>query len=129
MSAFNRQSLPAWLHHHRGRTIVIRARRSSLSLTGVCEGVEDLDACSTEFTSCTIHMAVPKAEASITLHDTALSLHVLLRDPGSGRCVLSVPMTIAYSDVILELEEDRERAQQLEQEAKTAPSTPYRLLH
>lgn len=129
MSAFNRQSLLAWLHQHRGRAIAIRARRSSLALTGVCEGVEDLDACSTEYTSCAIRMAVPDAEVSITLHDTALSLHVLLRDPASGRTAFSVPVTIAYPDLILELAEDRERAARRGREAEPALSTPYRLLH
>lgn len=127
MSAFNRSSLLAWLHRHNGQSIVIRAQRSTLAITGVCEGIEDLDACSTEFTVCAVKTSLPNGEVSLTLHDTALSLHVLLRDPQGGQTAISVPVTVAYSELILELEEERRRKGR--RPKAEALSTPYRLLH
>jgi hypothetical protein len=125
MAGFTRQSLLAWLARHQGRAIALKARGSSLSLTGVCEGVEELDACSAEFTACRVRLSAPHAELSLTLHDTALALHLLMRDPENGRTMLSLPITISYADLILEPGQARRRGKQKD----PALSNPYRLLH
>jgi hypothetical protein len=133
MAGFTRQSLLAWLARHRGRAIALKARGSSLSLTGVCEGVEELDACNTEFTACLVRLSAPYAELSLTLHDTALALHLLLRDPERGRTMLSLPITISYADLILApaAAERREpgQARRRGKQKDPALSNPYRLLH
>jgi hypothetical protein len=130
MAGFTKQSLLAWLARERGERIVLKARASSLYLAGVCEDVEELDACSTEFTSCHVRLRAPGAELSLTLHDTALALHALLRDPQSGGTALSLPMTLSYADVILEREADsRESAEEERRRLESLRATPYRLLH
>lgn len=131
MSGYTKQALLTWLHRHQGRSIVLRARRSSFSVAGVCEGLEDLDACNTEYTVCAIRSAAAGVEISLTLHDTALSLHVLLRDPRSDEALLSLPVTLSYADAILELEEERAIAHAARRKRHQEPalSTPYRLLH
>ena len=141
MPGFTRKTLLAWLQRHRGKRIVLHAERSALSLAGVCEGLEELDACSTEFMSCNLRLATPGAEAALTLHETALAVHVLLRDPASGRTEVSLPVTLPYGDVIVALEEEasgvdaakagapKSAAAEKRRRKPESPTTPYRLLH
>ena len=127
MDRGTRESILEWLKAHRGRLITLRAGGTALSVTGVCEGVEELDACSAEFQSSIVNLGVDQSEVSLTFHESALSLHVLLRHPDSGRTVLSAPLTIPYGEAILELAKTPTAAE--EREPEGAARSPYRLLH
>jgi len=127
MTRLSRTTMLDWLHAQRGQRIRLGAKASALRLTGWCEGLEDLDACSTEFVSCHIRLSDPQAEATLTLHDTAVSLLVLVRTSPAGAVELSVPFTIPYGDLVLESSAELKAAA----EEKSAPPlvSPYRLLH
>jgi len=128
MAKLSRTTVLDWLHKHRGQRIRIGAAASTLRLTGRCEGLEELDACSTEFVSCPVRLSDPLAEATLTLHDTAISLLVLVRGASGGSVELSVPVTIPYGDLVLEKAETA--AATSPRQAGPAPLvTPYRLLH
>jgi hypothetical protein len=126
MTQASRITVLDWLHAQREQRIRLGANGSALRLAGWCEGLEDLDACSTEFVSCHIRLSDPRTEVTLTLHDTAVSLLVLVRSIENGPVELSVPFTIPYGDLVLESgEEPKAEAE------KGAPRlvTPYRLLH
>jgi hypothetical protein len=127
MTRFSRTTVLDWLHAQRGQQIRLGAKASALRLTGWCEGLEDLDACSTEFVSCRIRLSDPHAEATLTLHDTAVSLLVLLRTGPGGPIELSVPVTIPYGDLLLESGPEPKASAAAED--SPALVTPYRLLH
>ena len=133
MDRGTRESILEWLKAHRGRLITVRASGTALSVTGVCEGVEELDACSAEFQSSGMTLGVDQSEVSLTFHESALSLHVLLRHPDSGRTVLSAPLTIPYEEAILEVADTPPAAEAPtsaeEGESEDAARSPYRLLH
>ena len=127
MARASRATVLDWLHAQRGQRIRLGAKASALRLTGWCEGLEELDACSTEFVSCHIRLSDPQAEATLTLHDTALSLLVLVRARAQGPVELSVPVTIPYGDLVLESGDDLKAADAPKSEPPLV--TPYRLLH
>jgi hypothetical protein len=127
MTRASRTTVLDWLHAQSGHRIRLGAKASVLRLTGWCEGLEELGACSTEFVSCHIRLSDPLAEATLTLHDTAVSLLVLLRAGPGGPVELSVPVTIPYGDLVLEKGEEPKAAST--RKNKPPLDTPYRLLH
>jgi hypothetical protein len=127
MPRASRKTVLDWLIAHADRPVRLGVKGSALRVSGVCESVEELDACSTEFTSCRIRLTDPCAEATLTLHDTALSLLVLVRSAPGGPVELSVPVTAPYGDLVLE--SGTERQQVRKKKAPPPLVTPYRLLH
>ena len=127
MKRASRTTLLDWLHAHRGQRIRLGAKASVMRVTGWCEALEDLEGCSAEFVSCRIRLSDALAEATLTLHDTAVSLLVLLRTSPDGAVELSVPFTIPYGHLVLESGDELKAA--IKAETALPLVSPYRLLH
>ena len=129
MQPATREMVMDWVRDRRERRIRLRVRGSPLTVTGVCGGLEELDACSTEFNESRIAVAVPGVEISLTFHAKKMALQMLASVPGDSRSAVSIPVSIAYEDVILEEVSAGENVARPEPAAAEPQRTPYQLLH
>ena len=97
-----REAVMAWLRARPGHRIRLRVRGSALSVVGVCDGLDELDACSADFSECLLKTGAAGASVSLTFHEQTLALHVLVTQPDSGEAILSLPVSMSYEDALLD---------------------------
>ncbi len=101
MSDWTRESALRWMESHANREIVVRMRGSAFRAHGTCKGVSQLDACSAAYQEC--HLVPPGVDAEVVLcfHSETLSVHLIAYHPDSDDVVLSLPVSIPFSALIL----------------------------
>ena len=127
MSEFtSRQAVVDWLNAHARQTIRIGCAGSTLRIECVTEGIEELDACSADIPYGDLRTEMPGVHVAVTLHDDALSLHVLMGEGTGRRARLSLPLSVPYERLRLAPagapEDGDPRAEEPE-------FSPYELLH
>ena len=130
MSFENREAVVAWLHEHQGERIRLGAEGSTLKVEGLPLGVEELDACSTEFLHCELDCGVADLRVSFSLHTKRLALHILTDTPGRGGSSLSFPLSLPYDMVRMStVKEDASVQSPSSQPGEEPEYSPYELLH
>jgi hypothetical protein len=128
MSQFaSRQDVTAWLNAHNAQRVRITCPGTTLRIVGVTDGIEELDACSTDIYHGELHIDVPNVQIAITLHDEALALHLLAGTPKGRMVQVSMPMRIPYERVRLDLADAPEHP--LGASHEEPEFSPYELLH
>lgn len=122
----DRQSVIDWINAHKNQRVRLQSERSTLRVVGVTRGVEELDACSTEIPYAELRTGIAGLHVALSLHDEALSLHVLAAAPEGGPAPLSLPLGIPYADLRMAPADAPERK---EAAAEEPEFSPYELLH
>ena len=118
-----REAMMDWLNGHAGQRIELTVVGTPVVLRGVTEGVETLDACSTEIQECEVETGVAGVQVALVFHEHALGLHVLASTGEKTPFAVSVPMSMPYASVRLGREgEIRNRSREKD------VYTPYELL-
>lgn len=126
------KSVAEWLNAHHGRRVRLTAPGTQLRVVGVTNGIEKLDACSTDIYYGELQASLPAVQIALTLHDAELSLHLLIPGEAGGKPEVSLPHSLPYEQVRLEPAEAPEEGPALtrQKEAQEEPEfSPYELLH
>ncbi|MDH4247548.1 MAG: hypothetical protein OEW39_07010 [Deltaproteobacteria bacterium] len=119
-----REAMLNWFNEHAGQRIEITVKGTPLVLRGTTEGVETVDACSTELQECEINTGVGGVQVALVLHQHALGIHVLATREENAPLAVSVPISVPYASVILGLEGESRNPSK-----EDVVYTPYELLH
>lgn len=123
MTAWSKAAVLEWFRVHAGRRVVLRRPSTLLRITGAVRAVQELDACSADYHTVDFDCGLEGVNVSLSFHDDTLSVHVLAKAPHRDETTLSLPFSIPYSDLELNLADaERERKQ-----TDSGPS-PYELL-
>ncbi len=126
----DRQGVAAWLNVHKGQQVRLTCPGTSLRLVGRSDGIEQVDACSTDVYLGELRTDLPGVQIAVTLHDEVLAVHLLAKggQPGAGQ--VSLPLSVPYDQLRLERADVPEAAAASESAAKEEPEfSPYELLH
>ena len=130
MQNWDKTTVVEWLKKTGKQTLVIRMQGTTLRLTGHSQGLEKVDACSTEIEEVELDVGEPDTTVSLSVHDNTLGLHVLIHDPKTGQTVVSIPTSIPYGLLVLATaEEDKARSIALRGKDQEPEFSPYELLH
>ncbi len=123
MTDWTRESLLRWIETHAGQEIVLRQQGSALKVHGICRGVEQLDACSTQYQECSLAPFGMDVDMTMSFHTETISLQMIARHPESNEVSLSLPISIPFSELLLTQPDEQE------QDAESEPEFyPYELL-
>ncbi|MFI5400635.1 MAG: hypothetical protein ACHQZQ_06260 [SAR324 cluster bacterium] len=89
----------SFLMAHAGQRIAVRQRGTALRLVGHLADLGDRDACSMDLVEAELDLGIPGLQCVMTLHEATLLVHL---SGGSGEVGLYFPMSIPYSDLVLE---------------------------
>ncbi len=131
MEHWSKETVLEWLRGRSGDEISLRMRGGSFSLLGTCKGVDELDACSKEFSQCAVTLANSDADVSLSFHDDGISVHLLFVSPVSNETNLSMAANIPYDKVVLTESRPPGEVRSAGNEPEQAGVTrsPYELLH
>ena len=130
MEPWNMTSVLEWLKNKGSGAIVIRMQGTPLKVVGTGLGVDQIDACSTDITEMEMDVGQEGIYISMSVHEHTLAIHFLLRDPKSKATVISMPVSIPFSLLVLTTEEEeRARLKALRGEKDEPEYSPYELLH
>jgi hypothetical protein len=122
----DRKAVTAWLNAHKGRAVRLTSPGTRLRVVGTTQGIEELDACSTDIFYAELRTALPGLQIALTLHDEEVSLHLLAQDPKGGPAPVSLPLSFPYDRLRLDPAEAPEHGRPA---AKEEPEfSPYELL-
>jgi hypothetical protein len=128
MSQFaDRQSVTEWLNAHNGQRVRLTCPGTTLRVVGITDGIEELDACSTDIYHGELQTEVPNVQIAVTLHDEALALHLLGGTPEGRMVQVSLPLSIPYERVRLDPADAPEHP--LGAGREEPEFSPYELLH
>ncbi len=126
MSDWDRKAILEWFKGAAGERIVIEMRGTTLRVEGVPTGVEELDACSTQFHEVGLDSGGEKIDVALSFHESTLSVHVMIHGDKPGTASLSIPVSIPHSALILK--NAAREAEKADSEEEPVFS-PYVLLH
>ncbi|HKJ00625.1 MAG TPA: hypothetical protein VKB51_19300 [bacterium] len=119
----DRKAVSAWLNAHDGQRVRLTCPGSTLRVVGTTDGIEELDACSTDIYHGELRTGVPGLQIAVTLHDQGLALHLLAESPEGGKAPVSLPVSIPYDRVRLD------PADAPDHSPEEPEFSPYELLH
>lgn len=122
----DRQSVTTWLNAHEGQLVRLTSPGTTLRVVGVTDGIEELDACSTDVYHGELQTDAPNVQIAITLHDEALALHLLAGMEEGRTAQISLPLSIPYERVRLDPADAPEHPLEGGEEPEFSP---YELLH
>jgi hypothetical protein len=127
----DREAIIKWLDDHSGREVCLRGQGTTLKVIGRTEGVDELDACSTEIYHTELITGLDDLQVAISFHPERLALHIIGRRPGGAPSLVSVPISLPYERVQLSLaeEETTRPAHASGDRAEEVEFSPYELLH
>jgi hypothetical protein len=121
------KSVIAWLNAHDGQRVRLTCPGTTLRVVGITDGIEELDACSTDIYHGELRTDVPGLQIAVTLHDQGLALHLMASGDAEGLAPVSLPVSIPYDRVRLDPADAPEHRQEA---AREEPEfSPYELLH
>jgi hypothetical protein len=129
----DRHDVTAWLNARKGQRVCVTSPGTTLRIVGRTDGIEELDACSTDVFHGELHSDLPGLQISLTLHDDALALLLLAVGKGGRAGNLSLPLSVPYERLRLDIAEASalgtdDRPQ--DPAAREEPDfSPYELLH
>ena len=124
----DRKSVAAWLNRHKGERIRLTSPGSSLRLIGITDGIEQVDACSTDVFLGDMRTELPGVQVAITLHDEVLAVQLLAKGDGPAAGQVSLPVSVPYRRLRLARADEAEHPGA--PAAKEEPEfSPYELLH
>ena len=113
-----------WLNDNANKRVELTVIGTPVVLRGTTDGVETLDACSTELQECEMETGVKGLQVALVMHEHALGIQVVASAKGQSKLSVSVPMSVPYTSVKLELEKESKKPSN-----EDVVYTPYELLH
>lgn len=134
MESWDKAAVIEWFKAQRGQEIVIRMQGGSVRVQGRAEGVERLDACSTEIEQAEMAFGHRDMETSLSFHAETLGIHLIVFRSGTREVELSLPVSIPYDALLLSTVEaakaEATKGKTARKKEKEEPEfSPYELLH
>lgn len=129
--AWTMQRVQEWLDKREQKVIRIRVNGGTEKAEGVCQGVDEVDACSTTVLECRLVMPIAGMDLHLSLHQETLAMHLCVKAQPESPSIVCLHSSIPYDRLILE---DPAQAQQAPTSvAVSSPEivtwSPYELLH
>ena len=122
-----RQGVAAWMNVHKGQLVRLTCPGTTLRLVGRSDGIEQVDACSTDVFLGELRTDLPGVQIALTLHDEVLAVHLLAGTPQGRNVQVSLPLSIPYERVRLDPADAPEHPEGVGREEPEF--SPYELLH
>lgn len=127
MAAWNQARVIEWFNQTTGKEVRITCQSEHMFVEGVCHGVLELDACSTQFHEVEVSSGLKTLQMTLTIHRTALTFTMVKDADGIGTAKFCIPYRIPFSKLALSLPDSG--ASTARAEEKTEPEfSPYELL-
>jgi len=123
MDDWTRERAIEWFRQHAHEPIRLRERGTAFLVRGTAEGLEELDACATEFVDVRLVTGLPQVSVHVSFHADALVLHVLGRNTAAGPVNLSLTRRVPYGQLLL-----GDAAPEAAEDAEEPFFSPYELL-
>ena len=98
----DRQGVAAWMNVHKGQLVRLTCPGTTLRLVGRSDGIEQVDACSTDVFLGELRTDLPGVQIALTLHDEVLAVHLLAKGDAPGAGQVSLPLSLPYDRLRLE---------------------------
>ena len=129
MKKWTKKTVLKWFRVHAETVVVVKLQGTALRIEGRAAGVDEIDACSADIYATGLGMAAPGLDTSISFHEHSLSVHLLVRETGSERSILSMPVSIPYGLLQLSTPAEEKRASKaLARQGVEPDFSPYELL-
>lgn len=129
MKKWTKKTVLQWFRVHAEKVVVVKLQGTTLRIEGRAAGVDEIDACSTDIYATGLGMDAPGLDTSISFHEHSLSVHLLVRETGSEKSILSMPVSIPYGLLQLSTPAEEKRVGKARARRREEPEfSPYELL-
>ena len=129
MKKWTKKDVLKWFKVHAEKIVVVKLQGTTLRIEGRAAGVDEIDACSADIFATGLGMVSPGLDTSISFHENSLSVHLLVRESGSKRSILSMPVSIPYGLLQLSTPAEEKRVGKARAPKREEPEfSPYELL-